>query len=681
MSSFTMHRSLAAAALTMLLAACAGGSVQPITQTPTAPLTAVSGQAAGSISLSQTTYTVAQSAGTLTVTANRTGGSSGALVVGYATSDGTATAGSDYTAASGSLTWQDGDAEPKTFSVTLNSAAPFSGTRSFALLLSDSTGAAFLGSPSSATATIDGDAAAGSRGALAWSATTYNVAQSAGSLTVTVDRSGSTSGDVSVNYATADGTAKAGTDYTASSGTLSWAAGDTTAKTFTVAVSNSTPLSGTRSFTLTLSAASGGAALGSPSVATATISGAAAATAATVAWSGASYSVAQSAKTVTITAARSGANSGVVSVNYATTDGTAKAGTDYTASSGTLSWASGDSATKTFTVAVSNATPFSGTRNFSVALSGVSGAAVLGSPASAMTTINGSLASACAQGAGSYTTTGGFNFMTYGKYTVQNDNWGGTPGQAFWANSAACWGVTTTSTSERYGVGSYPHVTRGWENNQTTMNQLSTPGTNDWTTQSGMGISVTALTKARVHWAFNAAALPNRWEGLMDIYFHKTPTPAASMFYPQLDLMVDQAGNDQISPPYYGALLISNHASQVTIGGNTYMTYVDNPGQVFNQTGGHTIEMFMVPTISTAMWGSADAVTDVAAIIQFWMQSNPLDDAGKPMVNAAGVTITTAMITPDLYLNAINAGFEIDTGTAFATTAFCVAMQNEPDCQ
>ena len=77
MSSFTMHRSLAAAALTMLLAACAGGSVQPITQTPTAPLTAVSGQAAGSISLSQTTYTVAQSAGTLTVTANRTGGSSG----------------------------------------------------------------------------------------------------------------------------------------------------------------------------------------------------------------------------------------------------------------------------------------------------------------------------------------------------------------------------------------------------------------------------------------------------------------------------------------------------------------------------------------------------------------------------------------------------------------------------
>ena len=114
MSSFTMHRSLAAAALTMLLAACAGGSVQPITQTPTAPLTAVSGQAAGSISLSQTTYTVAQSAGTLTVTANRTGGSSGALVVGYATSDGTATAGSDYTAASGSLTWQDGDAEPKT---------------------------------------------------------------------------------------------------------------------------------------------------------------------------------------------------------------------------------------------------------------------------------------------------------------------------------------------------------------------------------------------------------------------------------------------------------------------------------------------------------------------------------------------------------------------------------------
>jgi hypothetical protein len=111
--------------------------------------------------------------------------------------------------------------------------------------------------------------------------------------------------------------------------------------------------------------------------------------------------------------------------------------------------------------------------------------------------------------------------------------------------------------------------------------------------------------------------------------------------------------------------------------------YVDNPSQVFNQPGGHTIEMFMTPNSVTnpgqAVWGSNDSVTDVAAIVKFWMQTNPKDDKGNVIVNAAGNPVGQ-VITPDLYLNVINAGFEIDDGTAFTTTAFCVAMQNEPDC-
>jgi hypothetical protein len=630
---------------------------------------------------------VAQTAGTLTVTANRTDGTSGVVTVAFATADGTATAGTDYTAASGTLTWQDGDSAAKTFTVSVNNSTPFSGSRSFAITLSDVTGGVFLGSPSTATATITGAGTAGS-GALALSAATYSVAQAAGTLTVTATRSGGTSGAVSVAYATADGTAIAGTDYTAASGTLSWAAGDSAAKTFSIAIKNTTPFTGTHSFTVTLKNVSGGAALGSPSTATATIAGSAVASPGTLSWSGATFSTAQSAGTVTITATRTGGTNGAVTVSYATADGTAKAGTDYTAKSGTLIWAAGDAAVKTFTVAVSNATPFSGTRSFSVALSSATGGAGLASPASATVSINGSnVVTGCAKSSSSYATTGGFDYKNFGNYNVSNNNWGGTSGQALWANAQSCWGVTTTATSDRFGIGSYPHASRGWEDNQTIMNQMSTPGTNDWTVRAGMGISVTALTKARVHWAFNAPAAPMRWDALMDIYFHKTNSPSASMFYPQLDLMVDQAITDQAysSSTYYSGVAASAHATQVTLGGNTYTIYIDNPSQVFNQAGGHTIEMFQLPTAfasnnNLATWGSTDAVTDVAAIIKYLMQSNPVDDAGKPLVNALGVTITSPLITPDLYLNAINAGFEIDDGTVFNTTAFCVAMQNEPDC-
>ena len=203
-----------------------------------------------------------------------------------------------------------------------------------------------------------------------------------------------------------------------------------------------------------------------------------------------------------------------------------------------------------------------------------------------------------------------------------------------------------------------------------------------------MGIPVTALTKARVHWAFSAPPAPNRWSALMDIYFHQTNAPTAAMFYPQIDLMVEPQIADQVNSDgstYYGGVIASNHGALVFVGGNSYMVYVDNPQQVFNQPGGHTIEMFMMPTSNAspglAIWGADDSVTDVAAIIRYWMQPNPLDAHGNPVTNAAGVPITAPLIDAAEYLNVINAGFEIDNGTAFTTTAFCVAMQSEPDCQ
>ena len=101
----------------------------------------------------------------------------------------------------------------------------------------------------------------------------YTVSQGAGTLTVTVYREAGSNGSVSVDYGTSDGSAVAGTDYTATTGMLQWPNGDSSAKAVLIPISDVTPFAGTKSFTVTLSEASGGATLGSPVSATVTISG------------------------------------------------------------------------------------------------------------------------------------------------------------------------------------------------------------------------------------------------------------------------------------------------------------------------------------------------------------------------------------------------------------------------
>jgi endoglucanase len=224
------------------------------------------------------TFTVAEATKTVTISVNRSGGSSGAVSVHYATANGSATSGANYTGTTGTLTWASGDAAAKTFAIPISNATPFTGAKTFTVALSSPTASATLGATSSATVTIDGSAASTSPGTIALSANAYSVGQNAGSITVNVARSGGSSGAVSVRYATGNGTAAAGTDYTAASGTLNWATGDAAAKTFTVIIANTTLFSGNKTFNVSLSGVAGGATLGTASTAVVTIDGAAAST-------------------------------------------------------------------------------------------------------------------------------------------------------------------------------------------------------------------------------------------------------------------------------------------------------------------------------------------------------------------------------------------------------------------
>lgn len=102
-----------------------------------------------------------------------------------------------------------------------------------------------------------------------FSKSTYTVSQTDRTASINVSRTGDPSAPVTVQYATSNGTAVAGQDYTAVSGTLTFNPMDT-AKTFTIPILNN-PTNQGGTVNLTLSQPSAGTELGTPSTAVLTI--------------------------------------------------------------------------------------------------------------------------------------------------------------------------------------------------------------------------------------------------------------------------------------------------------------------------------------------------------------------------------------------------------------------------
>jgi len=112
----------------------------------------------GELQLSAASYSIDEDVGSLSVTVTRTNGSDGDVTVDYATSDGSATAGQDYTATSETLILLDGETS-QNFAIAIFNDTHYEGDESFGISLSSATGGAFIGNPNSATATIaDNDA-------------------------------------------------------------------------------------------------------------------------------------------------------------------------------------------------------------------------------------------------------------------------------------------------------------------------------------------------------------------------------------------------------------------------------------------------------------------------------------------------------------------------------------------
>ncbi|GAC1672943.1 MAG: hypothetical protein NVS9B2_21160 [Steroidobacteraceae bacterium] len=145
------------------LSACGGGSSTSISSvgatatniSSTVQPAAVSALVNGTIGFSGASFKVDQSAGSVTITAVRMTAAKGAMSVAYSTLNGSAIAGTNYTASTGTLQWADGDGSSKAFTVPVNSSAVFTGTKTFVVQLVAGPNT-ILGSPTTATVSVTG---------------------------------------------------------------------------------------------------------------------------------------------------------------------------------------------------------------------------------------------------------------------------------------------------------------------------------------------------------------------------------------------------------------------------------------------------------------------------------------------------------------------------------------------
>jgi len=290
------------------------------------------------------------------ITVLREGDADSKVTVDFATTDGTASAGVDYVATNGTLTFYPGQTN-SSFPITLLPDALTEGDETVYLSLSNPAGGATL-SQSAATLTIL-DVPPPPAG-VGFSQSYYTVSESVGTAQVNVTRGGATNTAVTVHYETQDGSARAGLDYTAQSGTLTFGPGETL-QTISIPILADDLPEGDEGFHLILGNPTGGATLDG-SFAYIMIPN----SEAFVQFSSATYTANEFAGSAIITVTRTPTES-YPRVDYATSGGTATPGLDYLEQHGTLYF--GDQTNATFTVPVLEDTVAEGTETVNLTLS------------------------------------------------------------------------------------------------------------------------------------------------------------------------------------------------------------------------------------------------------------------------------------------------------------------------
>ena len=304
------------------------------------------------------------------------------VTVDYSTADGSAKAGVDYLPVHGTLTFNPDDfAEPIT--VPVLGSPVYQADKTFTVTLSNPTPAATTGIDPAAgvgTGTIL-DAAPEPSASID---DAFVIADPAGTTAAvfTVTLSGPSDFVTGVPFATADGTARAGVNYTATAGVLDFPAG-VTSETILVPVRTGTDVEPNRTFFVNLGTpthATLGRAQGVGTIITANVGG-------TLQFSSPTYSVRGDAASATITVTRTGGAASGVTIPYATVPGgTAVAGRDYRPAAGRIAFGAGQK-TATFAVPILPNLLLGPDTTVDLMLGAATGGGMLGMPARAVLTI------------------------------------------------------------------------------------------------------------------------------------------------------------------------------------------------------------------------------------------------------------------------------------------------------
>jgi hypothetical protein len=221
----------------------------------------------GQIQFKSSTFSVNENGSSANIVVTRTGGDGGEVSATFNTSNGTATAGADYTAVNDLIvTFADGDAAEKTVTVPITDDTEQEPDETVNLALTIPTGGATLGSPNTATLTI----LANDVPVVQFAPSSYTVTEDCTFVTITVTRAGDPSAPFSVHYASTPIQASERSDYTTAIGTLRFAAGQTSAS-FALLITEDSLAEATEMLNINLSNPTGGVQLGAATTVTVVI--------------------------------------------------------------------------------------------------------------------------------------------------------------------------------------------------------------------------------------------------------------------------------------------------------------------------------------------------------------------------------------------------------------------------
>ena len=279
------------------------------------------------------------------------------VLVDWRLEGGTAEAPADFTAASGALTFNEGDSEQVVSLATQDDAVVEGGESVFVVVENPRYGAGtgiLTGGADTRSVTItDNDTATLSIAAA-------SAGEESGSLSFTVGVDNAVAGGFTVDVSFADGTATGGTDYNNATQTLTFAGTAGESQTLTVPVTNDAIVEGNETFTVTLAPSTASV---TGTTATGTITNADTAT-----LSIAAASAGEESGSVSFTVGVDNAVAGGFTVNVSFTDGTATGGTDYNNAAQTLTFAGTAGESQTLTVPVTNDAIVEGNETFTVTL-------------------------------------------------------------------------------------------------------------------------------------------------------------------------------------------------------------------------------------------------------------------------------------------------------------------------